>query len=217
MRVDLTMLETGVSAVGPAILEAQRGITRDRLGCAHWWKAPHNVYPARGDDRWIVIVVSSDAEWESLKGAMGSPQWAEGAKFGSALARWRNRHELDALIGNWTSQHDDLELARRLQGLGIAAGSAMNAQDLVNDLHLRERGYMSEFSNPQAPAVGSRVFAGRPYRDPGNPMSIAKVAALGQDNETILAELAGLSPAEIGELESEGVVFGAPRPDEPRP
>ena len=34
MRVDLTMLETGVSSVGPAILEAQRGITRDRLGCA---------------------------------------------------------------------------------------------------------------------------------------------------------------------------------------
>ena len=39
MRVDLTMLETGVSSVGPAILEAQRDITRDRLGCAHWWKA----------------------------------------------------------------------------------------------------------------------------------------------------------------------------------
>ena len=217
MRVDLTMLETGVSAVGPAILEAQRGITRDRLGCAHWWKAPHNVYPARGDDRWIVIVVSSDTEWESLKGAMSRPQWAEGAKFGTALARWHNRHELDELIGTWTAQHDDLELARRLQGLGIAAGSAMTAQDLVNNFHLRERGYMWEFSNPQAPAVGSRLFAGRPFRDPGNPMSIAKVAGLGQDNEAILAELAGLSPAEIGELESEGVVFGAPRPDEPRP
>ena len=40
VRIDLTMLETGVSAVGPAILEAQSGITRDRLGCAHWWKAP---------------------------------------------------------------------------------------------------------------------------------------------------------------------------------
>ena len=65
---------------------------------------------------------------------MGGPQWAEEAKFGTALARWHNRHELDELIGNWTSQHDDLELARRLQGLGIAAGSALTAQDLVNDL-----------------------------------------------------------------------------------
>ena len=93
----------------------------------------------------------------------------------------------------------------------------MTAEDLVHDSHLRERGYLWEFSNPQAPAVGSRVFAGRPYKDPGNPMSIEKVAGLGQDNDAILAELAGLSPAEIGELESEGVVFGAPRPDESRP
>ena len=93
----------------------------------------------------------------------------------------------------------------------------MTAEDLVNDFHLRERGYLWEFANPQAPAVGSRVFAGRPFKDAGNPMSIAKVAGLGEDNEAILAELAGLSPAEIGELESEGVVFAAPRPDEPRP
>ena len=148
---------------------------------------------------------------------MGRPQWAEDAKFGTALARWRNRHELDELIGNWTSQHDDLELTRRLQGLGIAAGSAMTAHDLANDSHLRERGYLWEFTNPQAPAVGPRVFAGRPFRDPGNPMSITKVAQLGEDNAAILAELAGLSPAEIGELESAGVVYGAPRPDEPRP
>ena len=217
MRVDLTMLETGVSSVGPAILEAQRGITRDRLGCGHWWKAPHNVYPARDDDRWIVIVVSSDAEWALLKGVMGSPLWADGAKFGTALSRWQNRHELDELIGNWTSQHDDLELAGKLQVLGITAGSAMTAQDLVNDTHLRERDYLWEFANPQAPAVGPRVFAGRPYRDPGNPMSIAKVAGLGEHNEAILADLAGLSAEEIGELESEGVVFGAPRPDESRP
>ena len=217
MRVDLTMLETGVSAVGPAILEAQRGITRERLGCAHWWKAPHNVYPARGDDRWIVIVVSSDGEWTSLKEAMGQPAWAEGAKFGTALARWHNRHELDELLSEWTCQHDDLELARKLQGAGVAAGSAMTAQDLVNNFHLRERGYMWEFANPQAPAVGSRLFAGRPFRDPGNPMSITQVAGLGENNEEILTGLAGLSSAEVGELVEKGVVFGAPRPDEARP
>ena len=90
----------------------------------------------------------------------------------------------------------------------------MTAQDLANDSHLRERGYLWEFPNPQAPAVGSRIFAGRPFRDPVNPMSIEKVAKLGQDNGAILAELAGLSPVEIGELESEGVVYGEPRPDE---
>ena len=217
MRIDLTMLETGVSAVGPAILEAQSGITRDRLGCAHWWKAPHNVYPARDDDRWIVIVVSSDGEWGRLKAAMSSPPWADEPRFDTALSRWQNRHELDELVAGWTAQHDDLELARELQGQGITAGSCMTAKDLVNDAHLQERGYLWEFANPQAPEVGPRVFAGRPFRDEGNSMSISKVAGLGQDNGPILSELAGLSQSEIAELESDGVIFGAPRPDEPGP
>jgi crotonobetainyl-CoA:carnitine CoA-transferase CaiB-like acyl-CoA transferase len=217
MRIDLTMLETGVSAVGPAILEAQRGITRDRLGCGHWWKAPHNVYPARDNDRWIAIVVSSDAEWERLKQAMGSPAWAEDAKFDTALSRWNHRHELDQLVAEWTSQHDDLELARDLQQQGITAGAALTAQDLVNDPHLQERGYLWEFANPQAPAVGPRTFAGRPFRDPQIPMAISRVAGLGEDNSTILGEIAELSPAEIEDLSQNGVIFGAPKPDERRP
>ncbi len=217
MRVDLTMLETGVSAVGPAILEAQKGITRDRLGCAHWWKAPHNVYPARDDDRWIVIVVSSDEEWERLKEVMGFPDWARDPRFDTALSRWRNRHELDQLLGEWTSRQDDLEMARDLQEKGVTAGACITARDLVNDAHLQEREYLWEFANPQAPEVGARVFAGRPYRDAGNPMTLSKVAGLGQDNGTILTELAGLSQSEIDGLEADGVIFGAPRPDEPRP
>ena len=217
MRIDLTMQETGVSAIGPAILEAQRGITRERLGCGHWWKAPHNVYPARGSDRWIAIVVSSDAEWERLKSAMGSPAWAGDEKFATVLSRWENRHELDELVAEWTAAHDDLELARDLQQQGITAGSAMTAQDLVNDPHLQQRGFLWEYENPQAPSVGPRVFAGRPFRDPQVPMTLRRVAGLGEDNHAVLQEIGGLSDAEIEELAQENVVFGAPKSGERAP
>ena len=217
MRIDLTMQETGVSAIGPAILEAQRGITRERLGCGHWWKAPHNVYPARGSDRWIAIVVSSDDEWVRLKSAMGSPAWAGHEKFATVLSRWENRHELDELVAEWTAGHDDLELARDLQQQGITAGSAMTAQDLVNDPHLQQRGFLWEYENPQAPSVGRRVFAGRPFRDPQVPMTLRRVAALGEDNHAVLREIGGLSDAEIEELAHESVIFGAPKPGERAP
>ena len=217
MRIDLTMQETGVSAIGPAILEAQRGITRERLGCGHWWKAPHNVYPARGSDRWIAIVVSSDDEWVRLKSAMGSPAWAGEEKFATVLSRWENRHELDELVAEWTAGHDDLELARDLQQQGITAGSAMTAQDLVNDPHLQQRGFLWEYENPQAPSVGRRVFAGRPFRDPQVPMTLRRVAALGEDNHAVLREIGGLSDAEIEELAHESVIFGAPKPGERAP
>ena len=54
-RIDLSMYETGVSCIAPAVLEVQRGINRPRLGTAHLWNAPHNVYRCQGADRWIVI------------------------------------------------------------------------------------------------------------------------------------------------------------------
>ncbi len=99
MRIDLTMQETGVSCIGPAILEAQRGITRPRLGCSHLWKAPHNVYACAGRDRWIAIAVASDGEWTALKQAMGNPSWSQEPRYDTAQERWQNRHELDRKIG----------------------------------------------------------------------------------------------------------------------
>ena len=217
MRIDLTMQETGVSAIGPAILEAQRGITRDRLGCGHWWKAPHNVYPCRDDDRWIVIVVSSDSEWSALKEAMDFPDWAEAAKFNTALGRWQNRQELDQLLGEWTATKDDQELARQLQQHGISAGASLTAQDLVNDTHLKQRGFFREFGNPQAPSVGPRTFAGRPFQIPGISLNINKVAGLGSNNQEVLEEAAEMSPAEIEELYQAEVIFNSPKPDERGP
>ena len=217
MRVDLTMQETGVSAIGPAILEAQRGITRERVGCGHWWKAPHNVYPCQADDRWIVIVVSNDREWETLKDAMGNPDWAADARFDSAVGRWKHRAEIDQELGKWTAQWDDLELGRMLQGKGISAGPAMTAQQLANDDHLNQRGFLWEFENPVSSGVGPRVYAGRPFRTQEIPLSITKAAGLGQDNREILEGIAGLSAAEIAELAEEGVIGSEPRPDERAP
>jgi benzylsuccinate CoA-transferase BbsF subunit len=217
MRIDLTMLETGVSAIGPAILEAQRGIKRSRLGCSHLWKAPHNVYPCRGDDRWIAIVVSDDWEWQLLKQAMGNPTWAEDYRFDSVLGRWKHRHELDGYLSGWTATQDDLDLMRELQNLGIRAGAALTAQDLVNDPHLKERSYFLKFHDPRRPEVGPRVFAGRPFRIPGIPMEIHSAAALGEHNEEILRDVSGLSKGEIDELAREGVIFTSPKPEEPAP
>ena len=94
--------------------------------------------------------------------------------------------------------------------MGIAAGSAMTARDPGERLSSAgTRLHVGSSPILRLLPLGPVFSPGAPYRDPGNPMSIAKVAGLGQDNEAILTELAGLSPAEIGELESEGVVFGA--------
>lgn len=217
MRIDLTMQETGVSAIGPAILEAQRDITRSRLGCGHLWQSPHNVYPCRDNDRWIVIVVANDQEWQLLKQAMDNPAWAEESRFTSTLGRWEHRHELDEHLGCWTAGQDDQELMQKLQNQGVNAGAVFTAQDLANNCHLDDRGFFSEFDNPNAPRVGPRKYAGRPFRDPGIPMGITSAAALGEHNGAILREVAGLSAAEIEALAASGVIATTPRTEEQSP
>jgi crotonobetainyl-CoA:carnitine CoA-transferase CaiB-like acyl-CoA transferase len=72
MRLDLSMYETGVSCITPALLETQRGIIRPRLApptCSR----RHNVYPARAltagspsrwpDDQWRALYRDGRADW----------------------------------------------------------------------------------------------------------------------------------------------------------
>ena len=217
MRIDLTMQETGVSSVGPAILEAQRDITRSRLGCGHLWKSPHNVYPCRGDDRWITIVVSSDVEWDRLKEALGNPSWVSDHRFDTVVGRWEHRHELDRLLGDWTATQDDQGLMNHLQKHGVAAGAVLTAQDLVANPQLQERGYLQEFDNPSAPEVGPRVYAGRPFRISDTSLDIRHVATLGEHNVSVLRDIAGMSDSEIEALMAEGVISDRPKPTESAP
>ncbi len=216
-RVDLTMQETGVSAIGPAILEAQVGIARPRLGCGHWWKSPHNVYPCRGNDRWIAIAVSSDSEWQGLKNAMGTPPWAEDVRFHTVAGRSENRHEIDECLSRWTAVQDNQELMELLQDHRVAAGAVLTAEDLAANLHLKARCYLQEFDNPSAPQVGPRKYAGRPFRIADTPMTIRQVATLGQHNREILRDVAALSEAEITQLAEEGIISDQPKPGEQSP
>ena len=217
MRIDLTMQETGVSAIGPAILETQRGISRSRLGCGHLWKSPHNVFPCRGSDRWIAIVVSTDDEWQKLRQAMYEPLWAADPRFDTAQGRWRHRHHLNDLLSGWTQTQDDQELMNHLQSNGVAAGAVLTAEDLVTNPHLGERDYIEEFENVNAPQAGPRKYAGRPFRMPGIPFAIRHAAALGEHNVETLRDVAGLSDEEIATLANEGVISTQPLPTETPP
>lgn len=219
MRLDLSMYETGVSCIAPALLETQRGINRPRLGTAHLWQAPHHVYPCQGADRWIAISVASDAQWQALCRAMGSPAWAADARFATVQERWQYRHDLDAQLSQWTATHDAVALMHLLQEYGVPAGAVHTARDLVADPHLRKRDYLEVFRNSNAPQVGPRVYAGRPFRTlPDAPLPLHLVSALGQHNQQILRDVAGLSAAEIEDLMAAGIVATQPRdPSPPSP
>jgi hypothetical protein len=67
------------------------------------------------------------------------------------------------------------------------------------------------FTNPNAPRVGPRVYAGRPFHIPNIPEALTLVSALGQHNVQILREVAGLSEDEIRQLLDTGIIANRPQ------
>jgi benzylsuccinate CoA-transferase BbsF subunit len=212
--VDLSQFEALVSLVGPALLDISvNGRTQEAAG----WRsqeapaAPHGAYRCRprGDDgdRWIVIAVRSQAEWERFARAIGNPVWAADPRFRTLYLRMRNREELDSHVARWAANQDAEAAMALLQRAGVAAGVALNGADLcTGDPHLAERGF---FAPVKLPDGGCTRLTGVPMRLSATPGSIRTVAPeVGEDNDYILGELLGLGRAERAELIAEGAVWG---------
>jgi crotonobetainyl-CoA:carnitine CoA-transferase CaiB-like acyl-CoA transferase len=211
--VDLSQFEALASLAGPALLDISvNGRTQEAPG----WRsqeapaAPHGVYRCRprggDDDRWIVIAVRSQAEWERFAGAIGNPAWTADPKFRTLYLRMRNREELDAQVARWAATVDAEAAMALLQAAGVAAGVALNGADLSIDPHLAERGF---FAPVKLPDNSSTRLTGVPMRLSATPGSVRTVAPeVGEDNDYILGELLGLGRAERAELIAEGAVWG---------
>ena len=95
--IDVSQIETGVYSLSEAIVRAsaQRrgdGAPGNRAEDA----APHAIYPCAGEDRWIAIAVSRDAEWRRCAQALGAPELARDPRFASAADRLAHEDALDA-------------------------------------------------------------------------------------------------------------------------
>ena len=64
-----------------------------------------NYYPARGKERWVVIMTHGDRGWIRLVELMGNPEWAANPRFASVEARCGNSKEPDDQLVKWTRGH----------------------------------------------------------------------------------------------------------------
>ena len=192
------------------------GRTPTRTGNADPVMAPHGCYPCAGEDRWIVIAVSSDSEWLGLCEVLGRDDWAADGRFSGALSRWRHRDELDGMIGEVTASREAHRLMQALQAAGVPAGAVLDSKDLLFDPHLQERRFYEVVSHHPSTGMPPLPYAGRPWKL-SETLAVPPVAAplMGEHNGFVLRELLGLAESELRKLEEEGVIGYAP--DDPRP
>jgi crotonobetainyl-CoA:carnitine CoA-transferase CaiB-like acyl-CoA transferase len=156
--------------------------------------APHDVYPAAGDDDWVAIAVGDEFEWKSLCGLLRHEEWA--VRWPNADAR-RDVDEIDEAIAAWTRQRSSREAFETLQAAGVPAMAVMTNEALSCDPHLAARGVFVEIEHPE---VGPTVVMRAPWLLSDLKAVPTHGPLIGHHNDDVLGTLLGLSEAECAQL-----------------
>jgi crotonobetainyl-CoA:carnitine CoA-transferase CaiB-like acyl-CoA transferase len=203
--IDQSQAESALHFLAPALLDytVNRRV-QERVGNRDRHMAPHGVYAAAGEDRWVAITVRNSQQWEALCAVLQRPDLIDDERFSTLSARLAHQDELDPMITAWTRKREAHETEALLQAHGIPASAAQNSYDLYSDPQLRHRGHFVDIAHP---LHGTTTVEGSRFKLSRTPARIERAApTLGGDNRYVLETILGYNPARIAELEAQGVL-----------
>jgi len=196
--LDFSMIEAMLWTMAEPLLATQLEAAPKPRGNGSDHHLPHGVYRCAGEDDWISLVVTDDAQWQRLCAILPALLPLAGLGF-------RERSKRAAEIDEALSARFRTRLARAAEAellrAGIPAAALATSLDLVKSDHLKER----KFWDPHS----AGVLPGLPWRASFDRASGA-APELGADTETVLEEVLGLSHNEIVALRRSGA-FGQSR------
>ena len=205
-HLDLSQLETSMHFLAPFLLDyTANGREQARQGTRDPGAAPHGVFPCLGEDRWLALACRTEEHWQALLAAAepgGGP--LHSGDFATLLNRKANEDELDFLIAQWTSRHEQRPLAQTLQEAGVPAGMVNDPRDLFEDPQLQHRQHFRWLDHPE---IGPYATDRSEFDLSLTPGSLDTPAPLlGQHTRYFLRNVVGLSEEEYKSLESDGVL-----------
>ena len=194
-RIDFSMIEAMLWTLAEPLLAAQLGATTEPRGNGSNCFAPHGIYPASGDDRWVGIAVTDDAAWKALCDTI--PAFLELRDL-AVEERQSRMVKIDAEIAAWTQDRDATDVAKLLSALGVAAAPVNTMLDLVDNDHFVARDFWEISDNGALPGLPWQSSFGRVN---------GPAPVLGANTDTVLNEVLGLSAEEIDRMREDGA-FG---------
>ncbi len=203
--IDQSQAESALHFLTPALLDcaanerSDQGVGNDDPNCA-----PHGVYPALGDDRWVAIACPTDENWRSLCSLMGRDDLGSDARFKTLKDRLQNRRQLDQVIAAWTKTIAADAAEVLLQNAGIPAAALSDSRHVCEDAQLARRGYLVEIEHP---VQGNTVVEGPRFLLSRTPARIPRPApAIGADSQYVLESILGYDEQRISALAASGAL-----------
>ena len=210
--IDSSQVEAGIYLTGTALLDhTVNGRSWSRYGnrSPYLPAAPHGVYRAAGDDRWMAIAAFTQDQWLALTRVLGTQEWTSEPRLLTLRDRLANQGYLDELVNGATVGREPFGLMEELQAAGVPAGVCQTAEDRCErDPQLAHLHWLVELDQEEigrwpVKEVPVRFSETPPYI--GGPLDRSG-PSYGQDNDYVYGELLGLSADDIARLAEEGVI-----------
>ena len=201
-RVEIAMRDTilyfplGIHNVYHESAKVEKEIGNRMVGVA-----PYNVYQAR--DGYIYILGLTDAQANEVMKVIGREDFITPDKYGSPYTRWRNREEIDTMIGAWTQSRTKQEIYDEMALRDVPCSPVLDVEEVWNDEDLIQRGMIAEIDQP---GIGKVKVLNSPIKLPSPVGPIKPAPLLGQHNQEIYETLLGLTPNETYELKEASVI-----------
>jgi formyl-CoA transferase len=205
-QIEVSQQDTVVSLTRVHIREQHiTGQPVARRGNRQFGNAPVNCYRCRpgGPNDYLFIHAVTTDMWQALMRAVGRTDLADDPTLGTRASRYARAEEIDALIERWTEKHTKREAMEILAGAGVACGAVLDSTEVLADEHLRARGMIVDLEHPDR---GRFPMPGNPIHLSASPTEVRPAPGLGEHNADVYFAVLGIGPAELAQLQQDGVV-----------
>ena len=187
-RIDISMLRATTHLQTARIGEfLARKTINPGLGSAAQVVAPDRAF-LTGDQRYVAVAATSEAEWRTFCDVVGVPELKEDARFATNSDRVEHRAELHAVLEPKFLEYPLDYWVLQFRRNQLPYGWPMRFDELRYHEQVRENGYM-QFVPSNAP-WGQVWTGGAPYQFSKTPTTWFSTPEIGEHNEEILRELA---------------------------
>jgi crotonobetainyl-CoA:carnitine CoA-transferase CaiB-like acyl-CoA transferase len=168
---------------------------------------PCGIYPCKGggpnDYIYVYTSRTNPEHWRRLLGVLGREDLLADARFATPQTRTGHEAEINALVADWTKQHDKHAAMRALGGAGIPAGAVLDSKELYEDRTFYDRGILQPIEHPD---IKDYAIPAWPVRHDGSPPAVKSAPLLGEHSAHVLESWLGLGEKQIEGLAQEKVI-----------
>lgn len=202
-HIDISLMDGMIGMLGYlAQLAFFTGEDPQPQGSQHPNLVPYGVFPAR--DGSIIIACLTNVFWERICNAIGQPGLFSDERYDSLEKRRDAREDVNSIVSAFTATKSVQELVDIMTEFQVPNAPILGIQEALSQPQAVAREMVVETEHQ---TLGKIPIVNRPikFADSGQPIPSAP-PVLGQHTDTVLSDILQLSPEQIAELRSCGVV-----------